>query len=55
MASAAFLVLSVVADPKNAFFTLVLVALSYPVYFVTVAKNKEAPAEVAVIEPTDLR
>jgi len=55
VASAAFLVLSVVADPKNAFFTLVLVALSYPVYFVTVAKNKEAPAEVAVIEPTDLR
>jgi basic amino acid/polyamine antiporter, APA family len=43
MASAAFLVLSVVADPKDAFFTLVLIALSYPVYFFTVAKSKELP------------
>ncbi len=52
VASAAFLVLSVVADPKDAFFTLVMIALSYPVYFFAVAKGK-ARREVVVIDPTD--
>ncbi len=52
-ASALFLVLSVIADPKDAFFTLVLVALSYPVYFFAVAKGKRSPREVVVIDPTD--
>ena len=55
VASAAFLVLSVVADPKDALFTLMLIALSYPVYFFTVAKSKELPGEVAVTDPRDLR
>ena len=55
LASAAFLVLSVVADPKDAFFTLGLIALSYPIYLFTVGKSKELPREVAVTEPRDMR
>ena len=39
LASAAFLVATVVGDLKDALFTLVLIALSYPVYLL-VAKNK---------------
>jgi APA family basic amino acid/polyamine antiporter len=52
-ASALFLVLSVIADPKDAFFTLVMIALSYPVYFFAVAKGKTSQHEVVVIDPTD--
>jgi basic amino acid/polyamine antiporter, APA family len=39
LASAAFLVATVVGDLKDALFTLILIALSYPVYFF-VAKSK---------------
>lgn len=54
LASATFLVLSVIADPKDAFFTLVMIALSYPVYFFAVAKNEHLPQQVTPINPTDL-
>ena len=47
LASATFLVLTVVADPKDAFFTLVMIAISYPVYFFAVAKSKRLPEKVA--------
>jgi basic amino acid/polyamine antiporter, APA family len=47
LASATFLVLTVVADPKDAFFTLVMIALSYPVYFFAVAKSKRLHEKVA--------
>jgi basic amino acid/polyamine antiporter, APA family len=47
LASATFLVLTVVADPKDAFFTLVMIALSYPVYFFAVAKGRRLPEKVA--------
>jgi APA family basic amino acid/polyamine antiporter len=53
VASAIFLVLSVVADPKDAFFTLVMVALSYPVYFFAVVRNRRVPRPVPAISPTD--
>jgi APA family basic amino acid/polyamine antiporter len=53
VASAIFLVLSVVADPKDAFFTLVMVALSYPVYFFAVVRNRRVPHPVPAISPTD--
>ena len=43
-----FSLLSVVADPKDAFFTLMLIAVCYPVYFFTV--SEEVPREVAVID-----
>ena len=39
LASAAFLVASVVADLKDALFTLVLIALSYLIYFLAVVRN----------------
>ncbi len=39
LGSAAFLVASVVADRKAAMFTLVLVAFSYPVYFLAVGRS----------------
>lgn len=44
LASAVFLVASVIADIKDALFTLVLIALSYPIYFFAVAR-KGAPVE----------
>ncbi len=53
LASATFLVLSVVADPKDAFFTLVMIALSYPVYFFAVVKNKRLPQRMTAINPMD--
>jgi APA family basic amino acid/polyamine antiporter len=53
VASAIFLLLSVVADPKDAFFTLVMVALSYPVYFFAVMRSRQGPHHVASINPTD--
>lgn len=40
LASAIFLVMTVVADPKDAFFTLVMIALSYPVYIFAVARKE---------------
>jgi len=55
IASTAFLVASVVSDLKDALFTLVLVALSYPVYFFTVRRGgfalKQVLQEIPV--PTD--
>src|SRR6185437_13649068 len=41
VASAAFLAASIVADPRHALFTLVVIALSYPVYF-TVMKIRRS-------------
>jgi hypothetical protein len=42
LASGAFLVASIVADPRHALFTLLVVALSYPVYF-AVTKFRRSP------------
>jgi L-asparagine transporter-like permease len=53
VASTAFLVLSMVADPNDTVFTLVTIALSYPLYFFAVAKRKELRRKVVVIDPTD--
>ena len=53
VASAVFLLMSVVADPKDAFFTLMMVALSYPVYFFAVVKSRRVPHPFPVINPTD--
>jgi basic amino acid/polyamine antiporter, APA family len=50
LGSAAFLVATIVGDLKNALFTLVLIALSYPVYFFAVARKgapgMQAPQEI---------
>jgi basic amino acid/polyamine antiporter, APA family len=46
LASAAFLVASVVADLKDALFTLVLIALSYPIYLLVVVRNGRSPKQV---------
>jgi basic amino acid/polyamine antiporter, APA family len=53
VASAVFLLMSVVADPKDAFFTLMMVALSYPVYLFAVVKSRRVPHPFPVINPTD--
>ena len=47
LASAAFLVGSVVADLKDAVFTLVMIALSYPIYFLTVVRTGRSVPQVA--------
>jgi len=43
LASAAFLIATIVGDLKDALFTLILIALSYPVY-IFVVKRKRPPA-----------
>jgi APA family basic amino acid/polyamine antiporter len=53
VASVIFLLLSVVADPKDAFFTLVTVALSYPVYFFAAVRGRRVRHPFRVINPTD--
>jgi len=54
LASAAFLVASVVGDLKNALFTLILIALSYPVYYFLVKrKSRPLSAGAVVTIPTD--
>jgi basic amino acid/polyamine antiporter, APA family len=54
LASAAFLVASIVGDLKNALFTLILIALSYPIYHLLVKKNPRPPfTEDAVPVPAD--
>jgi basic amino acid/polyamine antiporter, APA family len=45
LASAAFLAASIVGDLKDALFTLVLIALSYPVYLFLVMMRKRLPAD----------
>ena len=54
LASAAFLVATVVGDLKDALFTLILISLSYPVYFF-VAKSKllRASASDAIAVPPE--
>lgn len=60
LASAAFLVASIVGDLKNAAFTLILIALSYPIYLLLVMRkpipprldNADAEAD-AIPVPTD--
>jgi hypothetical protein len=47
LASAAFLVASIVADFKDALFTLLLIALSYPVFLFVV--RKRLPTSVSQI------
>ncbi len=42
LASGAFLVATIVGDLKDALFTLILIALSYPVYFFAVKRNRLA-------------
>jgi APA family basic amino acid/polyamine antiporter len=44
LASVAFLVATVVAALKDALFTLILIALSYPVYFFLIKKRSTLPA-----------
>ena len=39
LASAGFLIASVISDIKHSLFTLVLVAISYPVYLLAVKKR----------------
>jgi len=46
LASSAFLVATIVGDVKDALFTLILIALSYPVYFLVV-KRKRPPASAS--------
>jgi basic amino acid/polyamine antiporter, APA family len=57
VASAAFLIASVVADLKDALFTLVLIALSYPVYFIVIHKRgrslPKAAAEIVTVNEGD--
>lgn len=51
LASAAFLVASIAADLKDALFTLVLIALSYPIYFFAVVKNgrlRQMPPDITL-------
>ena len=50
LASAAFLVGSVVADLKDALFTLVLIALSYPIYFLAAGRTGRLPQAAPEIE-----
>jgi len=40
LASAAFLVATIVGDLKDAFFTLILIALSYPVYLLAIKRKR---------------
>ena len=40
LASAGFLIASVISDIKHGLFTLILVAISYPVYFFAVKKRE---------------
>jgi hypothetical protein len=47
LASAAFLVASVVADLKDAAFHSVLIALSYPIYFLAVGRNGRPLSQAA--------
>ena len=47
LASAAFLVGSIVADLKDALFTLVLIALSYPIYFLAVGRTARSLPQAA--------
>jgi APA family basic amino acid/polyamine antiporter len=47
LASVAFLVASIVADPRHALFTLVVVALSYPVYFAVTQLRRSPEADLA--------
>ena len=47
LASAAFLVATIVSDLKDALFTLILIVLSYPVYLLVV-KAKRAAAKAAL-------
>jgi APA family basic amino acid/polyamine antiporter len=54
LASAAFLVASIVSDLKDALFTLILIALSYPVYFLLAMRKRLPPAaEEAVTVPLE--
>jgi len=50
VASAAFLVATIVADLKDALFTLVLIALTYPVYSLVIVRNRH-PVHPATAEP----
>jgi basic amino acid/polyamine antiporter, APA family len=53
-ASAGFLIASVIGDLKHSFFTLILIAISYPIYVLAVKKkrtiNSETPALQAGVE-----
>jgi len=46
VASAAFLAASIVADPRHALFTLVVIALSYPVYFTVMKIRRSRDGEL---------
>jgi APA family basic amino acid/polyamine antiporter len=50
VASGAFLVATIVSDRKDALFTLILIALSYPIYFFLI-KGVPVPANDAVAVP----
>jgi basic amino acid/polyamine antiporter, APA family len=50
LASAAFLVATIVSDRKDALFTLILIALSYPIYFFLI-KGVPAPTSDAIAVP----
>lgn len=49
VASAGFLIGSVVGDLKHSFFTLVLIGLTYPVYFLAVRKKPALRSEAAIL------
>jgi APA family basic amino acid/polyamine antiporter len=52
LASAAFLVATIVSDLKDALFTMILIALSYPIYFFLI-KGVPVPASEAVAVPPE--
>lgn len=54
-ASAGFLIASVVGDLKHSFFTLVLIAISYPVYVLGVKKQRPVISEISASEPPVLK
>ena len=51
LVSAIFLVASIIADLKHALFTLILLALSYPVYLVMTIRKQQPPGETTVAVP----
>lgn len=50
LASAGFLLASVVSDIKHTLFTLVLIAMSYPIYLCRVKKRIPSSPEIPTLE-----
>jgi basic amino acid/polyamine antiporter, APA family len=50
LASAGFLIASVIGDLKHSFFTLVLIAVSYPIYVLAVKKKQPNDSEISTLK-----